>query len=88
LLRKKCDVNLTRYPHEDVCIIYLEKFDTRNVMLVWGYGWQGTYAGSVFLGDPANWQEYEGAHLLLLRWKDYNRDGLVQIEEVTVETCI
>jgi len=42
----------------------------------------------VFLRDPGNWEEYEGAHLLLLRWRDSNRDGLIQMEEITVETCI
>jgi hypothetical protein len=32
--RKSIYLDLTRYPHEDICIIYVEKFDTRNVMLV------------------------------------------------------
>lgn len=86
--RKSIYLDLTRYPHEDICIIYVEKFDTRNVMLVWGYGWQGTYAGSTFMGDPLNWEEYEGAHLLFLRWKDYNRDGLVQMGEIIVELSV
>jgi len=84
--RRSIYLDLSKYPHEDICIIYLEKFSTGTVMLVWGYGWQGTYAGSTFMGDPSNWQEYSGAHLLLLRWKDYNRDGLVQMEEIMVET--
>lgn len=78
-------LDLTKYPTEDICIIYLGKFNTRNVLMVWGYGWRGTYAGSMFLGDPANWEKYMGAHMLLLRWKDYNMDGLVQMSEITVE---
>ncbi|MBU7018869.1 MAG: hypothetical protein HXS44_15275 [Theionarchaea archaeon] len=53
-------------------------------MLVWGYEWQGTYAGSMFMADPLNWEQYKDAHLLLLRWKDYNRDGLVQMAEQTI----
>ena len=84
--RRSIYLDLSKYPHEDICIIYLDQFETRNVMLVWGYGWQGTYAGSTFMGNPENWEEYSGAHLLLLRWKDYNRDGLVQMEEIMVET--
>ena len=80
-------LDLEKYPYEDTCIIYLAKFDTRNVLLVWGYGWRGTYAGSLFLEDPSNWEAYRNAHLLLLRWKDTNRDGFVQLEEVTVEQC-
>jgi len=80
-------LDLEKYPYEDTCIIYLAKFNTRNVLLVWGYGWRGTYAGSLFLEDPSNWEAYRNAHLLLLRWKDTNRDGFVQLEEVTVEQC-
>jgi hypothetical protein len=83
--RRSIYLDLANYPHEDICIIYLGELSTRNVLLVWGYGWRGTYAGSVFMGDPANWQAYEGAHLLLLRWKDYNRDGYVQMTEIIVE---
>jgi hypothetical protein len=83
--RRSIYLDLTKYPSEDICIIYLGKFDTRNVLMVWGYGWQGTYAGSMFMGDPANWEKYRGSHMLLLRWKDYNMDGLVQMSEITVE---
>jgi len=83
--RNSIYLDLTKYPHEDICIVYLGQFSSRNVLLVWGYGWQGTYAGSVFMGDPQNWLEYQNAHLLLLRWKDVNRDGLVQENEIMVE---
>ena len=83
--RNSIYLDLTKYPYEDICIVYLGQFSSRNVLLVWGYGWQGTYAGSVFMGDPQNWLEYESAHMLLLRWKDINRDGLVQENEITVE---
>jgi hypothetical protein len=83
--RKSIYLDLAQYPYEDICIVYIGQFDTRNVMLVWGYEWQGTYAGSMFMADPLNWEQYKNAHLLLLRWKDYNRDGLVQMSEITVE---
>ncbi len=54
----------------------------KNVMLAWGYGWRDTYAGSVFIGGIANWAAYPGAHMLMIRWRDYNGDGLVQINEL------
>ena len=56
-----------------------------DVMLVWGYGWRGTYAGSAFIGEIATWVAYSGAHMLMIRWRDYNGDGLVQMAEITVE---
>jgi hypothetical protein len=83
--RRSIYLDLALYPYEDICIVYIGQFATRNVMLVWGYEWQGTYAGSMFMADPGNWEQYKDAHLLLLRWKDYNRDGLVQMAEITVE---
>ena len=79
-------LDLTQYPNEDICIIYLGENSSRNIMLVWGYGWRGTYAGSAFMGDPSNWQEYEGTNMLMLRWTDSNADGLVQMSEITVES--
>ena len=81
-------LDLNDYPNQDICIVYLAEHNGRNVLLVWGYGWQGTYAGSAFMGDPENWQAYEGAHLLLLRWTDSNADGLVQMSEIAVETFV
>ncbi len=81
-------LDLTQYPQEDICIVYVGDHNSRNVMLVWGYGWEGSYAGSTFMGDPTNWQAYPDAHLLLLRWVDSNADGLVQMAEITVETSI
>jgi hypothetical protein len=39
----------------------------------------------VFAGNPENWQTYSGAHMFLLRWRDFNGDGLVQPVEVIVE---
>ncbi len=79
-------LDLVPHPGEDICLIYLGEHNNRNVLIVWGYGWWGTYAGSVFMGDPANWQGYPNAHLLLLRWVDTNFDGLVQFPEIIVET--
>jgi hypothetical protein len=83
---KSIYLDLTQYPNEDICIIYLGEDTSQNIMLVWGYGWRGTYAGSAFMGDPSNWQKYEGATMLMLRWTDSNADGLVQMSETTVES--
>ena len=78
-------LNFDNYPGEDICIVYLDEHNGRNVMLVWGYGWQGTYAGSVFIGDLNNWSLYADAHMAMIRWIDLNADGLVQSNEITVE---
>ncbi|MBU7012114.1 MAG: hypothetical protein HXS46_15625 [Theionarchaea archaeon] len=81
-------LDVTQYPHQDICIIYLGKHNERNVMLVWGYGWQGTYAGSVIIGDQKTWQTHADAHVLMVRWTDSNADGLVQADEITVEQFV
>jgi hypothetical protein len=81
-------LDITQYPHEDVCIVYVAEHNNRNVMLVWGYGWQGTYAGSVYIGDTANWPIHSDDHMLMIRWIDTNSDGLVQSDEITVETTL
>jgi hypothetical protein len=81
-------LDLTNYPQEDICIVYIAEQNNRNVMLVWGYGWQGTYAGSVYIGDPANWALHADDHMLMIRWTDDNTDGLVQSDEITVETAL
>ena len=81
-------LNLTQYPNQDICIVYTGVDNGRNIMLVWGYGWRGTYAGSVFMGDPATWAAHPDAHLLLLRWIDGNGDGLVQMGEISVEDSV
>jgi hypothetical protein len=81
-------LDLAQYPREDICIVYVGRYTsqyTQNIMLVWGYGWQGTYAGSAFIGNPLNWQAYPGAHLIMLRWRDLNGDGLVQTGELFIE---
>jgi hypothetical protein len=78
-------LDLTQYPTEDIAIIYLAEHNSRYILLVWGYGWQGTYAASTFLGDIANWDLFRGGHMILLRWVDANVDGLVQAGEITVE---
>ena len=57
-------------------------------MLVWGYGWQGTYAGSVLISDQEIWQDYSGAHMFTVRWVDVNADGLVQYNEITIENYL
>lgn len=73
------------YPQEDICIVYLGEDNSRNVMLVWGYGWYGTYAGAMFIGNIVNWDNYPTNHMLMLRWNDGNSDGLVQSGEINVE---
>ncbi|MBU6997240.1 MAG: hypothetical protein HXS49_03770 [Theionarchaea archaeon] len=81
-------LDLTQYPAQDACVIYLGVDNGRNVMVVWGYGWEGTYAGSVLVGDPDFWTTYQNNHLMFVRWIDGNSDGLVQSGEITVETYI
>jgi hypothetical protein len=79
------NLNLANFPQRDICLVYLGEDSGRTVMLVWGYGWRGTYAGSAFIGNPDNWAAYTGAHMLMLRWIDSNGDLLVQMGEITVE---
>lgn len=78
-------LDLTSYPNEDIAVIYLAEYNGRYVLLVWGYGWRGTYAASVFLGDVANWQLFQWYHMVMVRWTDSNSDGLVQPGEIAVE---
>jgi hypothetical protein len=85
---KSIHLNLADYPRQDICIIFLGEDNSRSVMIVWGYGWEGTYAGSTFIGDPNNWVLYQNANMLMLRWIDYNGDGLVHKTEVYVEQSI
>jgi C1A family cysteine protease len=81
-------LNLTQYPAQDICVVYLGVDNGRNVMVIWGYGWEGTYAGSVLVGNPNFWTTYQNNHLMLVRWVDGNSDGLVQSGEITVEKYI
>lgn len=82
---KSIYLNLNQYPYQDICIVYQGTHNSRNILLVWGYGWQGTYAGSVLMGDPNVWQSFSSYHLLMVRWIDSNWDGLVQMNELYVE---
>ena len=43
---------------------------------------------SVFAADPETWEMYPDVRMIFLRWKDANNDGLVQQEEITVETYV
>jgi hypothetical protein len=81
-------LNLEDYPGEDICIVYLGTHGPRTVMLVWGYGWTGSYAGSLYIGDPPHWAAHSDDHMLLIRWIDTNSDGLVQSDEITVEKTL
>jgi hypothetical protein len=85
---KSIYLDLRKYPQEDVCLVYVREYRGRNILMVWGYGWQGTYAGSIFAADPDTWETYPDVRMFLLRWKDTNSDGLVQREEITVETYV
>jgi len=78
-------LDLNNYPGEDICIIYIGQHGPRAVMLVWGYGWYGTYAGSIYIGDVANWSQN---HVVMLRWIDSNSDLLVQEGEIAVEVLV
>ena len=85
---KSISLDLTAYPLQDICIVYLGRQNNRNNLLIWGYGWQGTYAGSLYMSDPYNWTRNENKHLLLLRWYDMNSDGYIQIGEIVVEAAV
>jgi len=60
-------LDLRVYPAQDICLVYIGRQNNRNALLIWGYGWQGTYAGSLFMSDPYHWTAYEHYHLLLIR---------------------
>ncbi len=70
------------YPNKDICIIHLGRQGNRNVLLIWGYGWQGTYAGTLVVANSSFWET--GVHMMLLEWNDYNNDDLIQFSEITV----
>ncbi|KYK36988.1 MAG: hypothetical protein AYK18_11080 [Theionarchaea archaeon DG-70] len=78
-------LDLDDYPYKDICIIHLGRQSSRNVLLVWGFGWEGTYAGTLVVADSSFWSTYSGYHMLLLEWIDTNLDGLVQLSEVSVK---
>lgn len=71
--------------HEGICIVYLGEHNNQYILLVWGYSWRCTYAGTLFISDAETWQKYHDAHVLLLTWRDTNRDGHVQKSEVSVK---
>ena len=84
---KSISLNLNNYPYEDICIVYQGQHNGRNILIVWGYGWYGTYAGSTLAGDPFVWSSFSNCHLLLVRWRD-NGDNLVQLNEIVIETAV
>jgi hypothetical protein len=77
-------LNLVEYPHKDIAIIHLGRENMRNTLLIWGYGWRGTYAGTILVSDPSFWTLYADYHLVLLEWIDSNGDGLVQRPEIMI----
>ncbi|RLG51523.1 MAG: hypothetical protein DRN99_08460 [Thermoproteota archaeon] len=77
--------DITLAGREDICIIYMMYDGNRTLMLIAGYYWQGTYAGCLLASRPETWSIYPTAHLLLVRWKDSNGNGLVELTEISVE---
>jgi hypothetical protein len=82
---KSIYLDLRDYPHEDICLIYVREYRGQNILMVWGYGWQGTYAGSLFAADPETWKVYNGARMIMIRWIDENENGLIEKAEIQVE---
>jgi hypothetical protein len=82
---KSIYLDLRDYPKEDICLIYVREYKGQNILMVWGYGWQGTYAGSLFAADPDTWKVYNGARMIMIRWIDENEDGLIEKAEIQVE---
>jgi hypothetical protein len=72
------------YPHKDIAIVYLGQHNNRNVLIIWGYGWYGTYAGTLIMAKSSIWNYYSGNHLILLEWEDWNFDGLIQFSEILI----
>jgi hypothetical protein len=82
---KSIYLDLRDYPKEDICLIYVREYKGQNILMVWGYGWQGTYAGSLFAADPDTWKVYNGARMIMIRWIDENENGLIEKAEIQVE---
>jgi hypothetical protein len=82
---KSIYLDLRDYPKEDICLIYVREYRGQNILMVWGYGWQGTYAGSLFAADPDTWKVYNGARMIMIRWIDENENGLIEKAEIQVE---
>jgi hypothetical protein len=85
---KSIYLDLRDYPHEDICLIYVREYKGQNILMVWGYGWQGTYAGSLFAADPETWKVYNGARMIMIRWIDENENGLIEKAEIQVESHV
>jgi hypothetical protein len=85
---KSIYLDLRDYPKEDICLIYVREYKGQNILMVWGYGWQGTYAGSLFAADPDTWKVYNGARMIMIRWIDENENGLIEKAEIQVESHV
>jgi hypothetical protein len=85
---KSIYLDLRDYPKEDICLIYVREYRGQNILMVWGYGWQGTYAGSLFAADPETWKVYNGARMIMIRWIDENENGLIEKAEIQVESHV
>ena len=79
-------INFTKsdYPNKTIAVVYLKQEGSRAIMFIWGYGWQGTYAGALFMSSQKTWQTYASKHLLLLQWTDANANGFVDASEISV----
>jgi hypothetical protein len=75
---------LDQYPHRDIAVCYLGKENSRSVLLIWGYGWYGTYAATVLMSHPDVWSVYGDEHLLFVEWVDFNYNGLITWNEIHV----
>lgn len=76
-------LDLDKYPLEDICIIYA---GNDHVLLIWGYGHNGTTAGVLAAQNPEVWHQFKNARIILLRWRDINADNIVQVSEIIVES--
>jgi hypothetical protein len=79
-------VNFTKsnYPNKTIAVVYLKQEGSRAIMFIWGYGWQGTYAGALFISSQKTWQTYASKHLLFLQWTDANGNGFVDASEISL----
>ena len=72
------------FPRRDIAIVYLGVEGGRAVLVVWGYGWYGTYAATVLMSHPDVWTTYGNEHFLFVEWVDFNNNRLVTWNEIRV----
>lgn len=77
--------NTSLQGQEDICIIAIGRHSNKTIMVIWGFYWQGTYAGCLLASHLDKLLEHSDKTALLIRWIDQNGNHLVEIEEVVVE---